>query len=63
MIRLKKADYGCGVALLIIVALIAGVIFWLWYILERHPMEGWQEGPHTPEPTTSDNWTPFPSAT
>ncbi|MEV5572289.1 hypothetical protein AB0L06_19765 [Spirillospora sp. NPDC052269] len=70
MNRPNKVDRGCTIVYLacIIVffaaaALAAGLVIWFWVGMESGPIEGWQEGPRTPEPTTSIHWTPFPTTT
>ncbi|MEV5572306.1 hypothetical protein AB0L06_19855 [Spirillospora sp. NPDC052269] len=69
MNRPNKVNRGCTIAFLVVTtmflaaaALAAGLLIWLWVSLDRHPIQGWQEG-HTPEPTTSIPWTPFPTTT
>ncbi|MEV5576927.1 hypothetical protein AB0L06_43485 [Spirillospora sp. NPDC052269] len=63
MKRLNKAGCGCDIAFLAAVALTAGLLIWLCVSLKSDLIEGWQEGPRPPVPTTSIDWTPFPTTT
>ncbi|MFC4908502.1 hypothetical protein [Actinomadura gamaensis] len=64
MNRLNKAGCGCAIAVLAALALAAGLLVWLWASLDLdgEPVPGWQEGPHTPEPSPTIHWTPFSTA-
>ncbi|MFC5183683.1 hypothetical protein [Actinomadura harenae] len=61
MNRKQKIGCGCDIAALAAVALAAGLIFWWFAELDRHPIEGWLDRPDTPEPTPSIYGTPSPT--